>query len=64
MLLTINERGSKIARNSVFDCYLSPVGRVMANKNSVSNYFPGSTFVDSIDVFNCGLSGVGLLNAS
>ena len=29
-LLTIDERGSEIARNSVFDCFLSPVGRQMA----------------------------------
>ena len=28
--LTINEHGSKIARNSVFDCHLSSVGRQMA----------------------------------
>ena len=34
--------GSKIARNSVFNCHLSPV----AMKNSVSNDFL-STFVDS-----------------
>ena len=27
-LLTINERGPKIARNSVFDSHLSPVGRL------------------------------------
>ena len=39
MLLTIDERGSKIARNSVFDCHLSPVGRQMAIENSVSNFF-------------------------
>ena len=26
MLLKIDERGSKIARNSVFDCHLSPMG--------------------------------------
>ena len=38
-LLTIDERGSKIARNSVFDCYLSPGGRQMAIKNSVSGDF-------------------------
>ena len=37
MLLTIDERGSKITRNSVFDWHLSPVGRQMAIKNSVSN---------------------------
>ena len=28
--LTIVERGSKIARNSVFDCHLSPIWRQMA----------------------------------
>ena len=39
MLLTIEECGSKMARNSVFDCHLSPVWRQMAIKNSVSNYF-------------------------
>ena len=57
MLLTIDERESKIARNSVFDCHLSPVGRQMTIENSVSNYFL-STFVDSIFVFDCRLSGV------
>ena len=36
-LLTIDERGSKIAMNSVFDCHLSPVGRQMTIENSVSN---------------------------
>ena len=29
----------KIARNSVFDCQLSPDWRQMAIENSVSNYF-------------------------
>ena len=48
-LLTIDERGSNIARNGVFDCHLSPVWRQMAIKNSVSNGFL-STFVDSINV--------------
>ena len=38
-LLTVDERGSKIARYSVFDCHLSPVGRQMAIENSVSNDF-------------------------
>ena len=38
-LLTIDERGSKIDRNSVYDCHLSPVGRQMAIENSVSNDF-------------------------
>ena len=39
MLLTIDECGSKITRNSVFDCHLSPVGRQMAIENFVSNDF-------------------------
>ena len=33
---TIDERGSKIDINSVFDCHLSPVGRQMAIENTVS----------------------------
>ena len=56
-LLKIDEHGSKIIRNSVFDCHLSPVGRQMAIKISVSNHFL-SMLVDSINVFNCGLSSV------
>ena len=32
MLSTMDERGSKIDRNSVFDCHLSPVWRQMAIK--------------------------------
>ena len=39
MLSTIDKCGSKIARNSVFDFHLSPVGRQMAIKNSVSTNF-------------------------
>ena len=37
-LSTIYKRGSKIDRNSVFDCqcHLSPVGRQMAIENTVS----------------------------
>ena len=58
-LLTIDERGSRIARNSVFDCHLSPVGRQMVIYNSVSNDFL-STFVDCIDIFDCRLPGVSL----
>ena len=54
---TIDKRGSKIDRNSVFDCHLSPVGRQMSIENSVSNHFL-STFVYSIGVFNCRLSCV------
>ena len=56
-LLTIDEHRSKIARISVFDCHLSPVGRQMAIKNSVSNDF-GSMFIDSSNVFVCRLSDV------
>ena len=37
--LTIDKCGSKIARNSVVDCHLSPVRGQMATENSVSNYF-------------------------
>ena len=48
-LFTIDGRGSEVATNSVFDCQWSPVGRLMAIENSVSNFF-GSTFVDNIDV--------------
>ena len=56
-LIKLDEFGSKIARNSVFDCHLSPVGRQMAIKISVSNYFY-SSYVDSINIFDCSLSGV------
>ena len=38
-LLTIDERGSKIARNSDFDCHLSQVWRRMTIERSVSNDF-------------------------
>ena len=50
----------KIDRNSVFDCHLSPLGRQMAIESSVSNDFL-STFIDSINVFDCRLSGAILL---
>ena len=60
MLLTIDKCGSKFARNSVFDCHLSQVGRQMANKNPVSNNFL-STFADTINIFDWHLSGVILL---
>ena len=39
MLITIDEHESKMARNSVFDYHLSPVGQQMAIENSVSNDF-------------------------
>ena len=51
-LLTIDECGSKIARNSV--------RRQMTIKNSVSIDFL-SLFYDRIDVFDCRLPGVGLI---
>ena len=57
MLLMIEERGSKIARNNLYDCHLSQVGRQMAIENSVFNDFL-SMFLDSINVFDCRLSGV------
>ena len=57
MLSTIDGRGSKIDRNSVFDCHLSPVWQQMAIENSVSNKFL-STFLDSIGIFDCRLTGV------
>ena len=62
-LLTIDERGSKLARNNDFDCHLSLVGRQKAIKNSVSNDFL-SSFVDSINVFDCHLHGVTLADGS
>ena len=37
--VTTDERGSKIARDFVFDCHLSPVGRQMSIENPVSNDF-------------------------
>ena len=51
----MDECGSEIATTSVFECHLSPVGRLMDIENFVSNFFL-STFVDSIDVFDCRLS--------
>ena len=56
-LLTIDERGSKIARNGVFGCHLSSIGQQMTIENSVSNDF-WSTFVDRINAFDCRLSRV------
>ena len=58
-LLTIDERGPKIASNSVFDCHLLPAGRQMAIENTVSSEF-GSAPVVSIAVFHCHLSGVNI----
>ena len=53
-LFTIDKCGSKIVRNSVFDCHLSPVGQ---SKTLFLMIFL-STFVNSIDVFDCRLPGV------
>ena len=52
-LLTIDERGSKLAKNSVLiaKCRLFDEAR-MVIKNYDSNYF-WSIIVDSIDVFDC-----------
>ena len=60
MLLTIDGRRSEIATTSVFDCQLSPIGRLKAIEKYVSNYFL-STFVDNIDVFDCRISCVNSL---
>ena len=65
MLSTIDERGSQIAGNCVFDCHLSLVGRQTAGKSSVSSD-PGSKFVHIFDIFDClsvkCLFNIGLLN--
>ena len=60
VLLTIDEHGSKIDKNSVFNCHFSPVGPQMAIKNSVSNNFL-SKLVASINSFDCRLPGVMLV---
>ena len=49
MLLSIDERESKITGNTVFDCHLLPIGRQMAVKSSVSNDFL-SMFFNSINI--------------
>ena len=56
-LSTIDECRSKIDRNSVFDCHLSPVGRQMTIENTVSIDL-WSMFLDSIDIFHCCLPSV------
>ena len=53
--LTIDERGSYIARNSVYDCHLSPDWQQMVIVNSVSNDFL-STFIYNNNVFDCRIS--------
>ena len=54
-LVPIDERGSKIARNSVFDCHLSPVGRQMTIENSITIF---DQRLYSCNIFDCLLSGV------
>ena len=49
----------KIARNSVFDYHLSPVGLQLAIENCFWWFL--SSFGDSINVFDCRISGVVLL---
>ena len=59
-LWTVAERWSQVARNSVFDCHLLPAGRQMDKwqpRTLVSNGF-WSTFLESINVCDCRLSGV------
>ena len=54
---TIDIRRSKIARNRVFDCHLSPNWRQIAIENTVfSDFDPRSSIVKS--VFDCRLPGV------
>ena len=57
--IVVNKRQTriKIARNSVLDWHLLPVGQQMAIKSSVSNNF-WSISDDSINIFDCCLSGV------
>ena len=58
-----NQKRSLQSKNvdviSLETVFLSPGGRQMAIKNSVSNDFL-STFINSINVFDCHLSGVSL----
>ena len=55
----LNNRRTRIRNryNQVFDCELSPIGRLMKIENSVFNYF-WYTFFDNIDVFECRRSGM------
>ena len=56
-LLTINERRSKMARNSVFDCHLLPLGNRWQSK-TLFLMILFSKFLESIHFFDCRLSGV------
>ena len=56
----LNDRetgGSKNARNSVFDCHLSPMWRQMAIENFADIYFDLLSWI-VFNVFDCHLSGV------
>ena len=55
-LLTIDVRGLRIVRNSVFHCHLSTDWRQMAIENTLSSDV-WSTLVDRINVFDCHISG-------
>ena len=52
----IDERRSKIVRNRVFDCHLSPNWRQMTIKNTVSSDFDPRLIV--LSVCNCRLPDV------
>ena len=55
---TINKHRSKIVRNRVFDCHLSPVWRQMAIENTVTSdffFYLHSSIVKNL--FDCRLSG-------
>ena len=56
ILLAIDERGSKSLETVFSIAICRQFWRQMAIENSVSNDF--CTFVDSINVFECRLSGV------
>ena len=60
---TIDERGSKIVKNRVFDCHLSPDWRQMTIENTISSDFdPCLSIVKS--VFDCRLPGVILVHVN
>ena len=54
---TIDERRSKIVRNRVFDCRVSPDWRHMAIKNTVFSEFDRRSSIDK-SVFDCRLPNV------
>ena len=47
----------KLLETAFFDCHLLPISQQLAIENFVSNDFL-STFIDSINVFDCHLSSV------